>query len=442
MRTVHLFWLIAAFSIMFAGLAFADDAVRDQQAQIRMQLEMAAEGSDEEAPADAPDGEAAPADQPANPDPALTAEIDKYIAQLGDTDYKKRQEAYDKLHAIGRPALDKLKEALKSEDAEVRASAERLIGEIEGGNNGQNPSTVPQVRMVGGGNVRLVIIGPNGAVQQVAAVQPQAAAVVVKEYSLEEAVDNTKVKYDFIDRDEKGIDVQITKTDAAGKTTTEPEHFKNADEMKTNNEELYKKYLKAQEAGPVAQRGGLSSIPMLGRVLEMRLQNIEAMQDADARAKLLKGVEDELLGALKLLDAAEQKLLKRSLKNALDFDAWVLQPACAIPGVQVRPVDESLKAQLNIKGGLLVTDVADDSPLKDILKPYDIITEVDGTAVNTVDELNAAYTKASTKEKFDAKIIRGGKEETITLTPPKPPAPPEPPTPAPDPVAPPAAGGN
>jgi len=438
MRTVHLFSLIAAFSVIFAGIAFADDAVRDQQAQIRMQLEMAAEGGDEEAPADAPDGEAAPAE----PDAATAADIDKYIAQLGDTDYKKRQEAYDKLHAIGRPALDKLKEALKSEDAEVRASAERLIEEIEGPQNGNGQAPAMQVRMVGGGQVRLVIVGPNGAVQQVAAVQPQAAAAVVKEYSLEEAVDNAKVKYDFIDRDEKGIDVQITKTDAAGKTTTEPEHFKNADEMKTNNEELYKKYLKAQEAGPVAQRGGLSSIPMLGKALEMRLQNIEAMQDADARAKSLKGVEDELLGALKLLDAAEQKLLKRSLKNALDFDAWVLQPACAIPGVQVRPVDESLKAQLNIKGGLLVTEVADDSPLKDILKPYDIITEVDGTAVNTVDELNAAYTKASTKEKFDAKIIRGGKEETITLTPPKPPAPPEPPTPAPDPAAPPAAGGN
>jgi len=441
MRTGYLLTLIAALSVIFAGIAFAEDAAQ-QQATQQPGPEGAQMPDPNAAPADQPEN----AEQPSNVDPALAAEIDKCIAQLGDTDYKKRREAYERLHAIGQPTLDKLKEALKGEDAEIRASAQRLIEEIEGPDNGRNQANAMQVRVVGGGQVKLVFVGPQGAV---AVPAPEAAAVVVKEYSLEETVDKVKIRYEFIDRGDNGIDVVVIKTDAEGKTTSEPGHFKNADDMKKTNEPLFNKYNEAVKKGPVAQRGGLSSIPMLGRMLEMRLKAIEKLEDAEARAKMLKSMEDELLAGLKQLDVIEQKLAGRSLRNALDFDAWILRPACAIPGVQVRPVDEALKAQLNIKGGLLVTGVAEDSPLKDTLKPYDIITEADGTAVNTVEELNGAWTahkagpgdqEAAVVEKFEVKILRAGKEETITITPPKPAAPPAAPEAAPAPVPPPAPG--
>jgi len=395
MRHGYLLALIAVFAVMSAGAAHARN---------------------EAVPAEGQTGESAPAEAPA-PTPNQAAEIDKYIAQLGDTDYKKREEAYDKLKAIGAPALEKLKEALKNTDAEVRASAQRLIEEIQGPRNGEGPDA-PAVQILPGGNIRIII---QGGIAR-AAMPPPAEAEVVRQYTTEETVEKTKIKYDFTDRDAKGIDVAITKTDADGKATSETKHFDGADDMKTKDEALYKQYLKAQEAGVVAQMGGLgkmNALAAIGRLLEVRLKVIEGLQDADARDKMLKSVEDELLQGLKMLDATEKKVNGRSVKNALDFDSWALRPACALTGVQVKPVDEALKAQLNIKGGLLVCEIAQGSPYAESLKTYDIITQADGAEVNTVEALNDVCAKAAEKEKIEVKIIRGGKEETVSIAPPK-----------------------
>jgi hypothetical protein len=408
-----------------------------------------------------PGGEAAPGQQPPAaggqggepapaPDAAQAAEIDKYIKQLGDAEFAKREEAYKKLHDIGRPALEKLKEALKSEDAEIRGSAQRLIDEISGPRGGDDGG-VRLVIVPGGGNVRVQM---GGGMVQPGVAQP---AEVVKEYVIDETVDKVKMKYEFTEKEGKGIDVAVTKTDADGKVTSETLHFDSADEMKKKNEALHKKYLAAVEKGPVAQRGG--NIPLMQRAagdLLMRIKLLERMPEGAGRGQFLKNIEDELLKTLQALDAVEQKMAGRSLKNALDFDTWTLLANSAIPGVQVRPVDEALKAQLSLKGGILVVAVDEKSPAAGVLKPYDIIKEVDGAAL-TVAQFNAVCTAAATgKGKIDLKILRASKEETVTVTLPKP-EPPKPDAagavPAPDsnapaakplpPVpAPAAAGGN
>jgi hypothetical protein len=63
--------------------------------------------------------------------PADAPDIDRLIVQLGSTKFSEREAAARALDAIGAPALDALKEAAKSDDAEMRHRAEELLGKIE-----------------------------------------------------------------------------------------------------------------------------------------------------------------------------------------------------------------------------------------------------------------------------------------------------------------------
>ncbi|GEM_PF-1880298 len=57
--------------------------------------------------------------------------IDKLIEQLGSSNFAEREKASRELAAIGVPALDALRQATKSEDAEVRKRAEEILPRIE-----------------------------------------------------------------------------------------------------------------------------------------------------------------------------------------------------------------------------------------------------------------------------------------------------------------------
>src|SRR6266849_3271622 len=69
---------------------------------------------------------------PTNAAPAPdAAKIDKLIAQLGSAKFDEREQATKDLDAIGAPALEALRKATKSEDAEVRMRATELAKAIE-----------------------------------------------------------------------------------------------------------------------------------------------------------------------------------------------------------------------------------------------------------------------------------------------------------------------
>lgn len=67
----------------------------------------------------------------APPDSADAARIVKLIAQLGSGSFTEREQASKELDAIGLPALEPLKKAAQSPDAETRRRAEELISRIE-----------------------------------------------------------------------------------------------------------------------------------------------------------------------------------------------------------------------------------------------------------------------------------------------------------------------
>ena len=73
---------------------------------------------------------AARADEPAAP-PAADAAVEQLVAQLGDNDYRVRDEASRELKAAGARALPALRKALAHPDAEIRRRANDLVPAIE-----------------------------------------------------------------------------------------------------------------------------------------------------------------------------------------------------------------------------------------------------------------------------------------------------------------------
>lgn len=65
-----------------------------------------------------------------NSDPALIDEIDALIAQLGDNDWNKREQAYKALADYGASAQPKLNAALKGKDLEIVYRVERLLARL------------------------------------------------------------------------------------------------------------------------------------------------------------------------------------------------------------------------------------------------------------------------------------------------------------------------
>jgi uncharacterized protein (TIGR03067 family) len=66
-----------------------------------------------------------------DPDRDVTTErVAGLIKQLGDPKFARREAAFKELVAIGEPALEALRKASDSSDAEVRTRAERAVGSI------------------------------------------------------------------------------------------------------------------------------------------------------------------------------------------------------------------------------------------------------------------------------------------------------------------------
>ena len=64
-------------------------------------------------------------------DTATPAEIKKLVDQLGSSEFEEREEASKKLDAIGVPALELLRKAVTSDDAEVKQRAGDLVAKLE-----------------------------------------------------------------------------------------------------------------------------------------------------------------------------------------------------------------------------------------------------------------------------------------------------------------------
>ena len=88
-------------------------------------------------------------------------------------------------------------------------------------------------------------------------------------------------------------------------------------------------------------------------------------------------------------------------------------------GVNMQELDEDLRKGLDVKtkGGVLITEVVEDSPAEEAgIEDGDIIVEFDGQAVDSPSELRELVGEAEVGEKVKVKVVRDGKPKTITVT--------------------------
>jgi hypothetical protein len=86
-------------------------------------------------------------------------------------------------------------------------------------------------------------------------------------------------------------------------------------------------------------------------------------------------------------------------------------------GMMGEPVNETLKAQLNIAHGVVVSDVVKDSPAASAgLNPHDIVLSVNDQAVQGIEDFFPHVEQAGDKP-LRLSVLRGGKATTIEVQP-------------------------
>ncbi len=88
-------------------------------------------------------------------------------------------------------------------------------------------------------------------------------------------------------------------------------------------------------------------------------------------------------------------------------------------GIYMQELTRNVKRGLDLKvdRGVLINNVADDSPAEDAgLREGDVIVQFDGKDVEDPDELADLVSNTSPGDKIKVKIVRDGKEKTLTVT--------------------------
>ena len=86
-------------------------------------------------------------------------------------------------------------------------------------------------------------------------------------------------------------------------------------------------------------------------------------------------------------------------------------------GITARGIDEEIAKANNLVPGIYIQSVEDFSAAQKAgIKAGDVITEVDGQKVLTMDELNDIKNKHNINDEMKLKIYRNGEEKEITIT--------------------------
>jgi len=93
------------------------------------------------------------------------------------------------------------------------------------------------------------------------------------------------------------------------------------------------------------------------------------------------------------------------------------QPQIAFLGVTSQPLSADSSGQLGVDQGAVVADVASGSgAAKAGIKQGDVIVEIDGVKVDSVDDVASTVRKHAPGDQIDVVIVRDGKQQTVTVT--------------------------
>ncbi|HEY7115141.1 MAG TPA: PDZ domain-containing protein [Tepidisphaeraceae bacterium] len=357
------------------------------------------------------------ADDDANPTAGSSNDqIKTLITQLGDGEYARREDAARRLRAIGKPALPALKEALKSDDAEIASRAQTLIKRID-------------VRPVPGPNPA----AGDGVLQRTR----MRLSVVNGDKVIEVTEAGRQIK---ISEGAQGIKMTVSGL-LDGKPDTEEFNASDAEQLKADNPEAYALYEQWSSGGPglmfrgriggggVQINGGQIQINggggggggafILPQALPMpivpdELDLLRARLDKQMRQNKLKDADRDAVNQAveKLAQARGAGNLAGGMDKYSDqcddlrktLEQFKLDPGDLLPPPAKTRLGVSIAAE---EKRLFVMKVAEKSRAERIgLKTGDQIRKVDGKEMTTVGELRQAV---SAREKgLVVEITRDG----------------------------------
>lgn len=281
--------------------------------------------------------------------------IDQLIQDLGGT-VQQRDKARAELRKIGKPAIPALKNATRDADAERAMAARALLLDLMG----QEPQSGK------GSDVRVVY-------------------------------------HDWAN----GIDFV---RDADGHITlTVPEHDREGGKRRFKTyradslEEFQKQYPE------IAKKYDVEKLASPERVTEQVRKDWEAM-------KKQLGIDGQDSADLESPTEKQEQDLQKHSADGADGTS----PKHAL-GILVAPAGPALRAQLGLPGqGALVVHGVQPGSLaeKSGLKPYDVLTQLNGKPIEDAKTFRADLEKAMSMDRFSLGIVRGGKAQTIEVTPP------------------------
>jgi hypothetical protein len=351
---------------------------------------------------------------------ASAEEIKRLIKDLGDDSFEVRERATRRLVEIGKPALPAVKEAQTSKDAEVRSRADKIVDRLDPKPKTPAKNSDPVAPQIAPGGIR--IIGPGNVQIKVQAVGGVGGAVV-KEIQVQE--DGKKV---HITENAEGIKVVVTEKDPNGKEATREFKAKTAEDLKKNHPEAYELYIKHSGGVQLNIAPGVLR-PVPAQPLRPGLRNNPQLEEQKKRMEqLLKqlGPQGEKAAAqLKELEELQKKLFDNNgnvndLEKLLDELFKAAGGGVAVPGVpaedgrprlgvEVQPVDDTLRNQLGIDHGVVVRRVLPGSRAEKLgLREHDILQKAGGRKIEGIEDLRRAVEE---NKKLALEGVRGGKPQ-------------------------------
>jgi len=250
---------------------------------------------------------AAAASQPAAPtvgeNQSQDEQIKKLIGQLTDESFSVRDAASAELLKIGPAALPALKEALKSEDPNVKSYAEYLVGRIENPRPAARASDRNNLR---GFNGRGFNRGFGGNIVLVPGAQQRVAISVTDGVRRIDA--NEDGVHVVIDEGPNGIKMTVTES-KDGKEVSSEFTAKNADELKAQNPNAWNYYQKyaaidvpALRARVVVPRVHIQPLDPNAIDQDFRARQLQMRQRLEDAMRNSGVPEDEVRRALDRLD--------------------------------------------------------------------------------------------------------------------------------------------
>jgi PDZ domain len=314
--------------------------------------------------------QAAAPSSPSDQERADPKRIEQLVRDLGGNQ-ETREKARRELRRIGQPALPYLKKAAGDADAERAMAARSLLLELLG--QGDKPSkTVPDVWVL---------------------YHDWANGIEFK-------------------RDENG---HVSLTVPEKNASSDKREFKTyqADSL----EDFKKRYPEVAQQYHVEKMGSPETVSEeLRHEWEQMKERLGIGRD-QGRSPGISGDPREVESWIE----RQEKNIEKRLKDWDESGPSRSAPQGRTLGVLVGPAGPGLRTQLHLEEGALVIHDVEPGSLaeKSGLRKYDVLTRLNERPIEDVKSFRGDLEKALSSERFSLDIVRGGKPEKVTVTPPK-----------------------